>query len=451
MQFDNRIIAAVMALAFVVGAFSFIASDVDADPEITRDYGEFYSYTLQFVFDGSEAQTIDWDFGDGTEHSSEWNPRHTYASIGTYFVTQTTTNTQGSTVEIYKVQIMGYPKITFDSNGGTAVSAIQMDSYNATASKPADPVKSGYEFAGWYCEPAFDNPMDWTAGIVRSMTLYAKWTPVQAPVVNHTVTFDSNGGSSVPTQTVEEGSMASAPVDPVRSGYTFKGWYLDGALFSFSSPVTADITLTASWTENAAPAVTRTVVFNVDGGSIQVPEMTVESGTSITLPGYTGTKTDYAFAGWSFNSTTYQPGQAFNVTSDVTFKAVWRSTAPVVSEITVTFNVDGGSKPMAAVSIQSGSSYTFPAYDGVKENCTFGGWAVGLQVYQPGQSAVISGNVTAKAIWNAASDDSSEKGTVEEIFDDVKEFVEKNPVAVGLGALVVLLILLFAIRSRRMY
>ena len=77
MQFDNRIIAAAMALAFLVGAFSFIGSDVDADPEITRDYGEFYSYTLQFVFDGAEAQTIDWDFGDDTEHSNEWNPRHT--------------------------------------------------------------------------------------------------------------------------------------------------------------------------------------------------------------------------------------------------------------------------------------------------------------------------------------------------------------------------------------
>ena len=55
MQFDNRIIAAAMALAFLVGAFSFIGSDVDADPEITRDYGQFYSYTLQFVFDGAEA------------------------------------------------------------------------------------------------------------------------------------------------------------------------------------------------------------------------------------------------------------------------------------------------------------------------------------------------------------------------------------------------------------
>jgi len=452
MQFDNRVIAAVMALAFVVGAFSFIGSDVDADPEITRDYGQFYSYTLQFVFDGSEAQTIDWDFGDNTEHSSEWNPRHTYAAVGTYFVTQTTTNTQGTTTEVYKVQIMGFPRIAFDSNGGSAVNEIQMDSYNATATQPANPTRSGYEFAGWYCESTFENPMDWTAGITRSMTLYAKWTPVEVPVVNHTVTFNSNGGSAVQSQVVEDGSVATAPANPTKNGYTFKGWYFSGALFDFATPITADITLTASWMENTVPAVNRTVSFNVDGGSVTVPNMTVEDGTSITLPTYSGTKTDYAFAGWSYNNTTYQPGQAFNVTSDVTFKAVWRSTAPVVNEIVVTFNVDGGSKAMAAVNIQSGSTFTFPAYDGTKDGCTFGGWACGLQVYQPGQQVQLTGDVTVKAIWNAASDDSGDdKGSIEGIFDDAKEFVEKNPMTIALCIIIVLLILMFAIRRRRMY
>ena len=441
-----------MALAFVVGAFSFIASDADADPEITRDYGEFYSYTLQFVFDGAEAQTIDWDFGDSTEHSSEWNPRHTYAAVGTYFVTQTTTNTQGTTTEVYKVQIMGFPKITFNSNGGSAVSEIQMDSYNATATRPADPTREGYTFDGWYCEATFQNPMDWTAGITRSMTLYAKWTAVQAPVVNYTVTFNSNGGTVVQAQTVESASVAAAPADPVRTGFTFKGWYLNGILYDFSTPVTADITLIASWSENVAPVINRTVVFNVDGGSASVPNITVETGSSITMPAYSGVKEGYAFSGWSFNNTTYQPGQAFSVTSDVTFKAVWRSTAPVVNEITVTFNVDGGSKTISAVSIQSGSTFTFPTYDGVKENCTFGGWACGLQVYQPGQSVQLTGNVTVKAIWNAADDggDSGITDKAKDAFDQAKEFVETH---VFESAIVLILVVLglFFIRSRRMY
>ena len=445
MQFDNRITAAIMALALLAGAFVLIPSESDADPEITRDYGQFYSYTLQFVFDGAEAQTIDWDFGDGSEHSTEWNPRHVYAEKGTYYVTQTTTNTQGTTTEVYKVQIMGYPRITFDSNGGSAVGDIQMDSYNTTATKPVDPTRSGYEFDGWFYESSFDNAVDWSAGITKSMTLYAKWTQVQAPVVKYTVAFDSNGGSSVSAQTIESGQTASAPADPVRSGYTFKGWYLDGSLFSFSSPITGNITLTASWTENSAPVINRTVSFNVDGGSTSVPDMTAASGSQITLPEYTGTKTGYAFSGWSYNNTTYQPGQSFNVTSDVTFKAVWRSTAPVVSEIVVTFNVDGGSKTVAAMNVQSGTAFTFPTYDGTKDGCTFGGWACGLKVYQPGQSVQLTGDVTVKAIWNAAEDKDND-----DLIDDVQDFLEKNYLLIIVLIIAAIIGCLY-LRSRRMY
>lgn len=448
MQFDNRMIAAVMALAFVVGAFSVFSSDLDADQEITRDYGQFYSYTLQFVFDGSDAQTIDWDFGDNTEHSSEWNPRHTYAAVGTYFVTQTTTNTQGTTTEVYKVQVMGYPKLTFNSNGGSAVSEIQMDSYNATATKPAEPTREGYTFDGWFCESTFENAMDWSAGITKSMTLYAKWTQVQAPVVEYTVTFDSNGGSSISAQTIESGHTATAPVDPVRSGYTFKGWYLNGSLFSFSSPITGNITLTASWTEDSAPVINRIVSFNVDGGSAAVPNMTAQDGASVTLPEYSGTKEGYSFSGWSYGNVTYQPGQSFVVTSDVAFKAVWRSTAPVVSEIVVTFNVDGGSKTVAAMNIQSGSTFTFPEYDGTKDGCKFGGWACGLQVYQPGQSVQLTGDVTVKAIWNAAESGSGDDA--KDVVEQVKDFVEKNLVRCIIILVLIVLAILY-IRSRRMY
>lgn len=67
----------------------------------------------------------------------------------------------------------------------------------------------------------------------------------------YTVTFDSNGGSAVPTQTVKSGSMAVAPADPTKEGYTFDGWYCDPALekpYDFHTNVTADITLYAKWT-----------------------------------------------------------------------------------------------------------------------------------------------------------------------------------------------------------
>ena len=68
-----------------------------------------------------------------------------------------------------------------------------------------------------------------------------------AKAKEYTVTFDTDGGSAVDPQTVTEGSKASKPADPTRSGYTFKGWTLGGAAYDFTDAVTGDIKLKAVW------------------------------------------------------------------------------------------------------------------------------------------------------------------------------------------------------------
>jgi uncharacterized repeat protein (TIGR02543 family) len=67
-------------------------------------------------------------------------------------------------------------------------------------------------------------------------------------VPTYTVTFDPAGGSAVPSQTVEKGKTATEPAAPTRQGYTFQGWYKDTALYDFSTPVTGNLYLSASWT-----------------------------------------------------------------------------------------------------------------------------------------------------------------------------------------------------------
>ena len=66
-----------------------------------------------------------------------------------------------------------------------------------------------------------------------------------------TLTFDSQGGSQVAGQTLEVGSLAKAPANPARAGYTFTGWYRDAActqLWDFAAmPVKANLTLYAGW------------------------------------------------------------------------------------------------------------------------------------------------------------------------------------------------------------
>lgn len=82
----------------------------------------------------------------------------------------------------------------------------------------------------------------------------------EAPAVNYfTVTFNSNGGSEVAAQTVEEGMTAVEPEAPTLDGYTFVGWYADEELtqeYNFAAAVTADITLYAKWEENEPPRPT---------------------------------------------------------------------------------------------------------------------------------------------------------------------------------------------------
>jgi uncharacterized repeat protein (TIGR02543 family) len=69
--------------------------------------------------------------------------------------------------------------------------------------------------------------------------------------IYYEITFNSNGGSSVPSQSILEGEMVSEPTDPTRSGYTFTGWNYEGSSYDFGWPVVEDMTLIASWSSNS--------------------------------------------------------------------------------------------------------------------------------------------------------------------------------------------------------
>mgnify|MGYP002772935466 CR=1 FL=1 len=65
-----------------------------------------------------------------------------------------------------------------------------------------------------------------------------------------TVTFDSKGGTAVASQTVLRGQTAAAPAAPTKVGYTFGGWFAEGAATAFAftnAPITESMTLTAKW------------------------------------------------------------------------------------------------------------------------------------------------------------------------------------------------------------
>ena len=149
--------------------------------------------------------------------------------------------------------------VTFKSNGGTNVSTQTVVEGNKV-SKPNDPTKSGYNFAGWLLN---GKEYDFNSAVTSNITLEAKWVEVKKN--NYTVTFNSNGGSAVSSQTIVEGSKASKPSDPTKSGYNFKGWLLNGKTYDFNFAVTGNITLVANWVQkNYTIVATRVDAYSPD-------------------------------------------------------------------------------------------------------------------------------------------------------------------------------------------
>ena len=76
-------------------------------------------------------------------------------------------------------------RVKFDARGGSATGD-QTPASGSTVTKPADPTRDGYTFAGWYTDEACTKAYDFSAAVTADMTLYAKWTKKAA---------DNNGGS----------------------------------------------------------------------------------------------------------------------------------------------------------------------------------------------------------------------------------------------------------------
>ncbi len=184
---------------------------------------------------------------------------------------------------------------------------------------PADPVKEGHTFVGWYYDSAFTLPYDGQP-IYEDTQLYAKFE-----IHKFTVTFNSDGGSSVANQTVNWNTAATLTT-PTKAKHAFKGWFLPNGTQYTNQPIKANTTLTAHWERNVF-----TVTFNTDGGSA-VESQDVNLNAAATLP--TTTRTGYIFKGWYLSDGTKYENQP--ITSDLTLKAYWE-----VQTFTVTFYVDG--------------------------------------------------------------------------------------------------------------
>ena len=111
----------------------------------------------------------------------------------------------------------------------------------------------------------------------------------------YTVDFESNGGQKINSQTIVHNSLAEKPVDPIKSGFTFKEWQLDGISYDFDTPVTKDITLVATYTINEGTEVVSIALDYQNGRSVSVIEI---EKASILFEPISPEKKGYTFLGW---------------------------------------------------------------------------------------------------------------------------------------------------------
>jgi uncharacterized repeat protein (TIGR02543 family) len=263
--------------------------------------------------------------------------------------------------------VSGTLNITFDSQGGSAVSTqYALSGYKALI--PADPTRSNYVFSGWYKEAEYTTPWNFDTDVVESaITLYAKWTPTLYSI---TYVLDGNAVSSSNPANYTIETPTFTLNNPVRTGYTFTGWTGSNGTtadtsVSIAHGSTGNKTYTANWTINSY-----TVEFNSQGGSA-VASQTIPYNGKVTEPATEPTRAGYYFYGW-FKEADCTNEWDFGVdvlgTANVTLYAKWS----IIPDHAVHFDPQGGSA-VSSEYVQEGNKATTPT-DPTRAGYTFGGW-----------------------------------------------------------------------------
>ena len=261
--------------------------------------------------------------------------------------------TKNEALTLYPVWNTNKYTITFDTNGGSEIAPITQD-YGTEITAPDNPTRKGYTFKGWDKEIPKTMPAE-------NITVKAQWE-----INQYTITFDTNGGSEIAPITQDYGTEIAAPANPTRKGYTFKGWDKE---IPEAMP-SENITVKAQWEINQY-----TIAFDTNGGSEIVP-ITQDYGTEITAPD-NPTRKGYTFKGWDKEIPEAMPAE------NITVKAQWE-----INQYTIAFDTNGGSE-IAPITQDYGTEITAPD-NPTRKGYTFKGWDKEIPETMPAESITIT-------------------------------------------------------------
>ena len=275
---------------------------------------------------------------------------------------------------IFVAKWAGLCTVVYNTDGGSSVESETVHDME-TIHMPAAPTKDGHRFLGWYTTDKNNlmQPGD-VFNVTDSVTINAKWIAVYTYEYNDGIPADEDPNYQAPT--VDDGYVLTLKAAPVRPGYVFKGWSVDEQIYQpgASYTITKDTVFTAEWN----PEYT----YQFEGSEAK----TIENGKKITIADAPEAE-GCTFAGWSDGTNTYQVGDVYEITDNVTFTAVWNVTVTFVSEHT----------EHEAVTIKKGSTLddlpnpTVEGYD-------FDGW-LNEGAEKVDSPYTVDANITLTAKW----------------------------------------------------
>jgi uncharacterized repeat protein (TIGR02543 family) len=333
-----------------------------------------------------------------------WNTNA--AGTGTDYMPGDTISMPASNVTLYAMWLDASIEIAYNANGGTGAPA----NTNATTGQSftisaTQPTRSGYTFGGWSLQD--NSPAGGPYSASGTFTpnsneiLVAQWT-----AVNYTVTYNSDGGSTAPSQLTNKHIDDSINVDstaPTKSGYTFLGWkdaagniYPAGGTFNMPA---GNVVLTAQWQGNAY-----TLTYDANGGAAAPAAESRNYSASANLSATQPTRTGYTFQGWNTlvggTGTAYNSSASYTMpNSNTTLFAQWTANSYVLA-----YNTQGGSTAPASANKDYNASVTVSGSTPTRTGYSFAGWntaaaGTGTTYLQSATFNMPDANVTLYAQW----------------------------------------------------
>ena len=200
----------------------------------------------------------------------------------------------------------------------------------------------------------------------------------------HTLTFETNGGSAVNPVTVRHGNAVARPADPTKDKYTFIGWYADPEFteeYDFATVLEADKTIYAKFELTSTPIGDIYVRYDVlhikqlpdgtyDLANAEVEHLSAKKDTTVTAVAKNYSATHHFFNSklGTLTGTAIQPYMGVDGKPVYTILSVYYD----LDFHTLTFDTMGGSK-IAPETVRHGLTVAKPK-DPVNGGFLFDGW-----------------------------------------------------------------------------